>query len=39
MAGYNGAIRGSSRDKICHELGLESLKQRRWFRKLCYFLR
>ena len=32
-----GAIRGSSREKLYQELGLESLKQRQWFRKLCYF--
>ena len=32
-----GAIRGSSRDKIYHELGLESLQCRRWYRKLCLF--
>ena len=34
-----GAIRASSKEKLYQELGLESLKQRRWFRKLCYFLR
>ena len=34
-----GAIRGSSREKLDQELGLESLKQRRWFRKLCYFFK
>ena len=34
-----GAIRGSSREKLYQELGLESLKQRRWFRKLCYFFK
>ena len=33
-----GAIRGSSREKLYQELGLESLQQRRWYRKLCYFL-
>ena len=32
-----GAIRGTSRGKIYQELGLESLKSRRWFRKLCHF--
>ena len=32
-----GAIRGSSRDKIYEELGLEPLKSRRWFRRLCLF--
>ena len=34
-----GAIRGSSREKLYQELGFESLKQRRWFRKLCYFFK
>ena len=34
-----GAIRGSSREKLYQELGLESLQQRRWFRKLCYFFK
>ena len=36
-----GAIKGSSREKLGLglELGLESLKQRRWFRKLCYFFK
>ena len=34
-----GAIRGSSREKLYQELGLKSLKQRRWFRKLCYFFK
>ena len=33
----NGAIRGTSTEKIYQELGLESLKSRRWFRKLCHF--
>ena len=32
-----GAIRGTSTEKIYQELGLESLKSRRWFRKLCHF--
>ena len=32
-----GAIRGTSTEKISQELGLESLKSRRWFRKLCHF--
>ena len=32
-----GAIRGSSRKKLYQELGLESLQQRRWYRKLCCF--
>ena len=32
-----GAIRGSSREKLYQELGLEPLQQRRWYRKLCFF--
>ena len=32
-----GAIRGSSREKLYQELGLESLQQRRCYRKLCLF--
>ena len=32
-----GAIRGTSKKKIYHELGLESLEKRRWYRKLCCF--
>ena len=31
-----GAIRGTSRKKLYQELGLESLKDRRWLRWLCY---
>ena len=30
-------IRGTSSEKLYQELGLESLKSRRWFRKLCHF--
>ena len=30
-----GAIRGTSKEKLYHELGLESLEKRRWYRKLC----
>ena len=33
----SGAIRGSSREKHYHELSLESLQCRRWYRKLCLF--
>ena len=33
-----GAIRGTSTEKIYRELSLESLKSRRWFRKLLSFL-
>ena len=32
-----GAFKGTSRDKIYQELGLESLADRRWTRKLIYF--
>ena len=32
-----GAIRGSSREKLYNELGLESLHDRRWYRKLCFY--
>ena len=32
-----GAIRGTSREKIYSELGLESLQDRRWYKKLCVF--
>ena len=34
-----GAIRGSSREKLCQELGLESLQLRRWYKKLCCFFK
>ena len=30
-----GAIQGTSREKIYQELGLESLKNRRWYKRLC----
>ena len=33
------AIRSSSKEKLYQELGLESLQQQRWFRKLCYFFK
>ena len=32
-----GSIRGFSREKLNQEIGLETLQQRRWYRKLCYF--
>ena len=32
-----GAIRGTPREKIYQELGLESLQLRCWYRKLCLF--
>ena len=31
-----GAIRGTSKEKLYQELGFESLKDRRWMRRLCY---
>ena len=32
-----GGIRGSSREKLYQELGLESLQQRHWYSELCSF--
>ena len=32
-----GAIKGSSTKKLYQELGIELLRSRRWFRKLCLF--
>ena len=32
-----GAIHGSSREKLYQELGFESLHDRRWCRKLCFY--
>ena len=32
-----GPIQGTSKVKLYKELGLESLKSRRWFRHLCCF--
>ena len=32
-----GAIRGTSKEILFEELGLESLQHRRWYRKLCCF--
>ena len=34
-----GAIVGTSRERLYQELGLESLRKRRWYRKLCYFFK
>ena len=34
-----GAVKGTSQTKLYKELGLESLKFRRWFRGLCTFLK
>ena len=30
------AIRGTSKEKLYQELGFESLKDKRWLRRLCY---
>ena len=32
-----GAINGTSQTKLYKELGIESMKLRQWFRRLCYF--
>ena len=32
-----GAIKGTSKEKLYKELGLESLRLRRWYRKFCLF--
>ena len=32
-----GTIRGTSKEKLYQELGLESIQLRRWYRKLCFF--
>ena len=34
-----GAIKGSSCERIYQELGLESLQERRWYRRLVYFFK
>ena len=34
-----GSIRGTSQTKLYNELGLESVKFRRWFRQLCTFFK
>ena len=33
----HAAFRETSREKLHHELGFESLVSRRWYRKLCCF--
>ena len=32
-----GTITGSSKEKLYQELGFETMKERRWFRRLCCF--
>ena len=34
-----GAIKGAYQNKLCRELGFESLKFRRWFKKICIFFK
>ena len=34
-----GAIRGTLKEKFYQELGLESLRLQRWYRKLCLFIK
>ena len=34
-----GTIRGTSKEKLYNELGLETLEKRRWYRKLCCFFK
>ena len=34
-----GAVRRTSREKLYQALGLESLRKRRWYRKVCYFFK
>ena len=34
-----GAIHGTSQTKLYKELGIESVKLRQWFRRLCYFFK
>ena len=34
-----GAIKGTSRERLYQELGLESLRERRWYRRLVYFFK
>ena len=36
---YYSAIRGTSKEKLYHELGLETLEKRRCYRKLCCFFK
>ena len=38
ISSITGAIQGTSRKKICQELGLESLRARKWYKRLsCMF--
>ena len=36
-AAITGAMKGTSREKLYQELGLEYLQQKRWMRRLCLF--
>ena len=35
--GITGAIRGTSKETIYQELGFETMKEKKWFRRLCSF--
>ena len=37
MVAIKGAIKGTSRERLYQELGLETLRDRRWYRKLVLF--
>ena len=37
MLAIGGVIRGTSREKLYQEIGIESLEDRRWLRRLCLF--
>ena len=39
FAALAGVLKGNSRERLCKELGLESLSDRRWHRKLVFFYR
>ena len=32
-----GAIKGTSKERLYEELGLESFEKRRWYRRMCLF--
>ena len=34
-----GGIHGTSQTKLYNQLGIESMKLRQWFRRLCYFFK
>ena len=36
-SGITGTIRGTSKETLYQELGFETMKEKRWFRRLCSF--